>query len=167
MQMCLNIMLNLCIFRLDVTRNVQVVVILLALNLTPFNHTTEMRDRQLSLPRINNTLDVLFTKTVFCSVLHESIFCIYEENTLTAILVFLVYDNDRCRNTRTEENIRRKSDDTLYITLLDNLLTDFIFGIATEQYTMRQDTSTTTFIRLHGSDEVHQESIVTTLGRWK
>ena len=106
MQMGIYIVLHLCIYRLDVAGNVQIIVILFYF--IPFHHTAIVRYRQLCLPSIHNTLDVLLTESVLCSVLHEAILGIYEEYAFTVILVLLVNDDDRGRNTCTKENVCRQ-----------------------------------------------------------
>ena len=163
MKMCLNVMLNLGILWLDISRNIQVVVV--AHNLVPFHQSAIVADGLLCVPSIHDPFDVLLSQTVFRAVFLEAILRIDEEDTLTAVLVLFIDDDDGCRNTCTKENVWRQSDDTFDIVLLDDMLADVVFSIATEQHTMRQDAGTTAFVCFHRGNKMEQESIVATLGR--
>ena len=147
MQMSLDVMLYLGVLGLDVTWNVQVVVV--AFNLAPFHQSTIMVNGLLCIPSIHNALDVLLAQTVLCTIFFEAILCINKEDSLAAILVLFVYDDDGSWNACAKENVWRQSYDTLDIMLLDYMLADVVFCIATEKNTMWQNASTTSFICLH------------------
>ena len=103
MQMSFYVVLNLGVYRLDVTRNIQIVVIFL--NLTPFYQSAIMWYGLLGIPSIYDVFDILFTKAVLRTIFRKAVFGINDKDTLTAILVFLVDDDDGSRNTCTKENI--------------------------------------------------------------
>ena len=105
MQMSFYVVLNLRVYRLDVTRNIQIVVILL--NLTPLYQSAIMWYGLLSIPSIYDVFDVLFTKAVLRTIFRKAVFGINDKDALTVILVFLVDDDDGSRNTCTKENIWR------------------------------------------------------------
>ena len=105
MQMSFYVVLNLRVYRLDVTRNIQIVVIFL--NLTPFYQSAIIWYGLLGIPSIYDVFDILFTKAVLRTIFRKAVFGINDKDTLTAILVFLVDDDDGSRNTCTKENIWR------------------------------------------------------------
>ena len=130
MKMGFDIMLYLGVSGLDVARDIQVVII--PLNFAPSHHTTVVRDRLLRLPSIDNALDVLLAQAILSSILHIAILCVDEEDALTAIFTLLIDDNNGGRNSCPKEDIGRQSDNTFYITLLDDVFANSILRIASE-----------------------------------
>jgi hypothetical protein len=128
MKMSFDVMLYLRIPGVDVARDIQVVIILL--DFAPSHHTAVVRDRLLRLPSIYNALDILLARAVLSSILHIAILCVDEEDTLMAILTLLIDDNNGGRNSCPKEDIGRQPDKTFNITLLDDVLANTYYNIA-------------------------------------
>ncbi len=124
-----------------------------------------MRYSLLLVPHIDNALDVLLAQTVFVAVLHKSVLCINEEDTLTVDGVMFVQNKDASRYARTIEEVGRQADDALQVVTLHDVAAYGIFGVSTEEHAMGQDASSTSRVRFHAADEMEQESEVTTFGR--
>ena len=165
MEVGLDVMLNLPVLRLYVPRDIEVVVVLLAFYLGPFNHTAVVRDVLLGLPGVHDTLDVLLPEAVLRTVLHETLLGVDEEDAFAGVLVLLVDDDNRCRDASTEEDVCRKSDDSLDETLPDDILPYLILCVAPEEDSVREDARSAALLGLHRVDKMEQERVVSALGR--
>ena len=124
---------------INVTRNVEVVVVLGYL-LQCGEMTVLFYLLALTIG-INNLLDMLRTELVLGFDLFKLLAGINEQNIVILLTAFLEHQ-DTGRDACAIEYIGRQTDDGIHIVLLLNEETaDYALGIATEQHSMRSDTS--------------------------
>ena len=89
-------------------------------------------------------MNVLRAKSIFIAVFHKTFAGIDHKDGSTGFGFGFVDHNNAGGNTGTIEQVGRQSDNAFDITLMNNLATDFCFGISPEQHTMRQNHCTFT-----------------------
>ena len=102
-KMSIDILYNLGITSLNITRNIQIVIILLYLFL--WNKTSIMRYVNPCFPCVNNTLDILFTQAVHISILYKAILGINHKDSLTIRCFLLIKNDDAGWDSGTIEKI--------------------------------------------------------------
>ena len=157
--MGIDILHNLLVFRRDITRDIKVEIVALYLLIT--NQTRIVRHIFMRTPSIYNTTDVLLTQPVLGAVFHETVFGINHVDTLRRSRLRFVDDDQTRRDTCSEEDIARQTDDAGDDMALDEIPADVRFGITTEEHAVRKDTCRLA-VRLKRADDMQQKSVVTT-----
>ena len=168
-EMGIDVLSHLRVARRDIARDVEVVVVGLYLRVS--GEVGEVRLVEVGIvhapfPGVGNALDVFGAQAVHVAVLAEALFGIDEEDALALCRAFLVEHDDACRDARAIEEIGRQADDTFDAAqLVDDVLAQLCLTASAEEHAVREDDGALAGV-VHGADDMEQESVVATLGRW-
>ena len=156
------------VFRLaavDVTRQVEVAVVLFTGDFIQRHHAGVTRHVLAAAEGIDDAVDVLLAQAVLGAVLDEAAAGVDHEDTLAGMGVLLVQHQDAGGNAGAVEQIGRQADDALEDAGAHQLLADVGLGIAAEQHAVRQDDGALAGGGLHAADDVQQIGVIALLGR--
>ncbi len=125
--------------RIDVARQVEVVVVLWIGDVGHGNKTRIARDLDPAGERVDDLMDVLLAQPVFRPVLREPFRRVDHEDRLARRGVALVEHDDAGGNAGAVEQVGRETDDPLEIAVPDKVAADRALRAAAEQYAVRQD----------------------------
>src|SRR5690606_13104151 len=103
MQVPLNILKVFSLLAVDIAWKVEVELVLLYFLKT--NHSRVLWDLSLPCENIHYLMDILSTKTVLGAVLHETCAGIDHKNALAVLSLFLINNNNACRDAGTVEKV--------------------------------------------------------------
>src|SRR5690554_704736 len=121
----------------DIAGNIQVVVV--GGNFAYGHHAAVAGQLPLVGEDIDDLVDVLGAQAVFVAILHKALAGIDHKDALAGMSVFLVDNDDAGGNAGTVKQVGGQAVDALDVALLDQILTDAGFGVATEEHTVGQD----------------------------
>ena len=150
-QMSFNILYIFCFLVVDVAGNIQVKLVFFDFGYR--YHAAISGDFQLPVKYIGNFPDVLFAEAVFVAVFYIALSGIDHKNPFAVVGVFFIQHDDGRRNTRSVKKVGRQSNDAFYISLADEVCTNFGFGIASEKHTVRKNNSSFS-VPFEGTDNV-------------
>ena len=140
---------------IDVTRNVEVVVVI-ADFLTGY-HLREVFNRLTGRYRIHNLLDIAGPKLIALPFFLKSLRGINDQHVV--ISPILSQNHDDCRNAGAKENIGRKPNDRIDVVLVDQILSDRALFTAAEQHAVRENNRHDA-VRLQVIEIVKEEGVV-------
>ena len=155
----------LTVFRfgaVDVTRQVEIEVVLRIADLGQRHHPRELFDFGQPREGIDDFVDVLIAQPVLVAILHEALTGVDHEDPLASGRMLLVHDDDASRDARAVEQVRGESDDRFDVAALEQVLADDGFGIASKQHAVRKNAGSFAGA-LQRADDVQQVGVIALL----
>src|SRR5437667_12281317 len=128
--MAINVLEVLWVGAVNVARQVQIEIV--RFDLGKRDHARVIRGISLLVECIDNFMDVLLAQAVLVALLEEAFPRINHENTLAGAGILLVEHDDAGRDTSPIEQVRRETNDSLYVPPTDDFPSDVGFYISTE-----------------------------------
>src|SRR5262245_14374109 len=132
-QVCVNVLEILEFGAVDVSRQVQVKIILRIHDLRDWNHPRVSRRFELARECVHDAMDVLRAETVLIAVLDEAFRGIDHEDALAGLGVVLVEDDDAGGNAGAIEEVGRQANDAFDVAAPDDLASDRSFSTPAKQ----------------------------------
>ena len=140
LEVAFNVLQVLRRLAVDVTWQVQVVVVLL--DLCKAHHTGVARHFKLAREDVDDLVNVLGGQPVLGAVLHESLAGVDHEDALAGVGVLLVNNDDAGRDAGAVEEVCGQADDAFDVAFADEGASDVGLGVAPEQYPVGQNSGT-------------------------
>ena len=152
-QMAVDVLNVFGVGAVDVTREVEVVIVLRASDLLPGHHAGVARRINLLVEGVYNAVDVLLAEAVFVAVLDEVFGGVDHEDALAGLGVLFVEDNDASGDACAVKQVGGEADDTFQVARPNELLANDSLGIASEKHAVRQNTRGLP-AAIHGANDV-------------
>ena len=163
--MSIDILRIFTVRRINISCNIQIVVVALVLDFAIRNQTGIFRIiLNLLVESGDNTVNILFTQSILVSVFYITMAGVNHKDALPVCRAFLINNKNTCRNTCAVKQVCRKADNTFYPAFVYNFRSDSFLSISSKQYAMRQNDCGLA-IRFQSFQDMHQPSIVTILFR--